>query len=239
MWVKDRKPVWKLYSGGDTMYQKKTNGLRLLLSVLALVLVFCCSVAGTLAWLTAKTDPVVNTFTIGDINIELWEPKYDQATNKLDRNTKVKSNTYKIVPGSVLLKDPYIEMKAGSEPCWLFIKMEKKNFINGISYGDIYDKWTALPGETDVFYREYTPEKSPEYFDTNGVTTQNSIPFFAVPEITISGEITKEDLQAIDGTVELNFTAYAIQYSGFDTVEAAWKEVNSTYHVTTPAESTE
>lgn len=221
------------------MYQKKTNGLRLFLSVLALALVFCCSVGGTLAWLTAKTDPVVNTFTIGDINIDLWEPKYDQATNELDEDTKVKNNTYKIVPGSVLPKDPYIEMKAGSEPCWLFIKMEKKNFIEGISYGTIWHGWTALPGETDVFYCKYTPDTFAKFFDANGVAKGDEIPFFAVPEITISGEITKENLQAIDGTVELNFTAYAIQYSGFNTVQAAWKEVNSTYHVTTPAESTD
>ena len=43
------------------------------LSALAVVLVLCCAVGGTLAWLTQKTDAVVNTFTVGDINITLTE----------------------------------------------------------------------------------------------------------------------------------------------------------------------
>ena len=43
------------------------------LSVVALVLVLCCAVGGTLAWLTDTTDPVTNTFTVGDIDIDLTE----------------------------------------------------------------------------------------------------------------------------------------------------------------------
>ena len=41
--------------------------------LLALVLAIGCAVGGTLAWLISKTDPVVNTFTYGDINIGLEE----------------------------------------------------------------------------------------------------------------------------------------------------------------------
>ena len=46
---------------------------KIWLSVAALALVLCCAVGGTLAWLTDKTEPVKNTFTIGDINIDLSE----------------------------------------------------------------------------------------------------------------------------------------------------------------------
>ena len=43
------------------------------LSAAAIALVLCCAVGGTLAWLSAKTDPINNTFTVGDISIQLAE----------------------------------------------------------------------------------------------------------------------------------------------------------------------
>ena len=53
-------------------------------AVLALVLVLGCALGGTVAWLVAKSDPVVNTFTYGDININLEETT---------------GSSYKIIPG--------------------------------------------------------------------------------------------------------------------------------------------
>ena len=46
---------------------------RVVIFALALVLVFGCAVGGTLAWLTASTTPVVNTFTFGKITLTLEE----------------------------------------------------------------------------------------------------------------------------------------------------------------------
>ena len=48
--------------------RKKTLAL-----VLALTLIVVGVVSGTLAWLTAKSDTVVNTFTTSDIKVELKE----------------------------------------------------------------------------------------------------------------------------------------------------------------------
>ena len=48
----------------------KKKGLAL---VLALTLLVVGAVAGTLAWLTAKSDTVVNTFTTSDITVKLKE----------------------------------------------------------------------------------------------------------------------------------------------------------------------
>ena len=46
---------------------------RTLALLVALVLVVGCIIGGTLAWLTAKTDAVVNTFTTSDIDVTLTE----------------------------------------------------------------------------------------------------------------------------------------------------------------------
>ena len=67
--------------------------------VLALVLVICCAVGGVLAWLTDTTDSITNTFTVGNVKIDLAESK------NLD---------LKMVPGQTIKKDPKVTVKANS-----------------------------------------------------------------------------------------------------------------------------
>ena len=62
---------------------------KILASVVAVALVACCVIGGTLAWLTDKTDSKVNTFTVGDVNIDLTET----------------TTTYKILPGTEIRPD--------------------------------------------------------------------------------------------------------------------------------------
>lgn len=75
------------------------------------MLVVGCAVGGTIAWLTATTEPVVNTFTYGKIKIEL---------------TETTGTEYKIIPGVNISKDPKVTVKADSEACWLFVKVAEK-----------------------------------------------------------------------------------------------------------------
>ena len=72
----------------------------------AVVLIVAATVSGTIAWLTAETAPVTNTFTVGNINITLTETTGD---------------SYKILPGNVLKKNPKVSVAAGSEKCYLFV----------------------------------------------------------------------------------------------------------------------
>ena len=46
---------------------------RPVMMIAALALFLFAIIGGTVAWLIADTDPVVNTFTYGDINITLEE----------------------------------------------------------------------------------------------------------------------------------------------------------------------
>lgn len=90
--------------------RRRSVSSRAFIALLALVLVIGCVAGGTVAWLVAKTDTVVNTFTYGNINIALAETT---GTN------------YKVIPGTVIEKDPKVTVKAGSEACWLFVKVEE------------------------------------------------------------------------------------------------------------------
>ena len=111
---------------------------KLTVSLAVLALVACMAAGATLAWLTATTSSVTNTFTYGDINIELKETT---------------GESYKMVPGNKITKDPKVTVKANSEACWLFVKVEKStNFDEFMTYG-IADGWTKLDGVDGVYYR--------------------------------------------------------------------------------------
>lgn len=174
-------------------------------AVLALALVLGCALGGTVAWLTAQTGPVVNTFTYGDIDIELTE-------------TKPENQQAKIIPGVDIEKDPKVTVKANSEACYLFVKVEQTgNFVDGkVSYS-IADGWTALEGENGVYYREVAATTA----DMDFYVLKNN-------KITVSDELTKGDIQNLSGankTPKLTFTAYAVQQDGIDDAATAWSKI--------------
>ena len=201
--------------------RRRSVSSKMFVMMLALVLVFGCAVGGTIAWLTATTDSVTNTFTYGDIKIDLFEHKYDATTNELDEKTEVKSVTdYKIIPGKNLPKDPTVRVKAGSEACWLFVKVEETGtFVaNKVTYsvktGD--DGWTALPGVAGVYYRE-----------VGAVTQDTTFKVLTDDQVTVSDQLTKEDIKNITGSQVLKFTAYAVQREGINSATDAWSKVSA------------
>lgn len=176
--------------------RRRSVSSRAFIALLALVLVIGCVAGGTVAWLVAKTDPVVNTFTYGNIDITLTETK----------------RTYNIVPGVALDKDPKVTVKAGSEDCWLFVKVEQPiAFATGVSY-EIADGWTKL--EDGVYYREVSKaDTDSEYY----VLKEN--------KVTVSSALTKEDIAKVGGSPTLTFTAYAVQQENIADAATAWSKI--------------
>lgn len=176
------------------------------LSIVAVVLVLCCAIGGTLAWLTDKTGPVVNTFTVGDINIELAE------SENLD---------LKMVPGNTITKDPFITVKANSEKCWLFVKV-----VKSATYSDFLDDykmaagWTALTGEEGVYYQVVDASTANQVFE---VLLNN--------QVTVKGTVTKAQMEGIKNNTAaaptLTFTAYAVQFDNVATAADAWTKANA------------
>lgn len=134
--------------------KKKTVAL-----LLALTLVLGVVAGGTIAWLTDTTTPVKNTFTTSDITVNLEETK---GTNITD------GKSFQMVPGWTIEKDPKAWVEAGSEVCYLFVKLEKStNFGTYLSYevDTSEGNWTKLDGVTDEVY--YRVVKANEMGDTN------------------------------------------------------------------------
>ena len=118
--------------------KKKTLAL-----LLALVLVFGAAVGGTIAYLTDTTGPVTNTFTVGNIDIDLDETKTD----------------FKMVPGCDIAKDPVVTVDANSEDCWLFVRIdESSNLKDFISYA-VAEGWTQGDGTNMVPQRPTLQEE--------------------------------------------------------------------------------
>ena len=170
--------------------------------LLALVLIAGAAVGGTLAWLTAKSDTVVNTFTTSDIDITLAETK--GGTDK----------EFKMIPGCTIEKDPKVTVKAGSEKCYLFVKIEKSsNFDTFMTY-TVADDWTQGNGTdipSNVWYRTVeASNKDQVFYVLKGDTTyQNGL-------VTVKDTVTKADMEALKAEnatpPTLTFTAYASQY---------------------------
>ena len=172
---------------------------KIAISIVAVALVLCCAIGGTLAWLTDKTDPVTNTFTVGDINIELKETM----------------TVYKVIPGSDIAKDPKVTVKAGSEACWLFVEITEENWNAGLTYS-VANGWTALPGETGVYYRQ-----------VSATTADVSFPVLAGDKVHAADTLTRADLQAMaTAAPTLTFKAYAVQSENIVDAATAWKHRN-------------
>ena len=183
----------------------KKKSLALLV---ALVLAIGCVIGGTLAWLTAETGAVVNTFSTSDIEVKLEETKGTTVTG---------GKEFKMIPGYELEKDPKAWVVAGSEDCYLFVKLDWANntYTSGEtakSYLDwaIADGWEPVTSETNVYYRTVT---SAQMSSDNGAT--NAYPVLAGNKVTVNGEITKEQMNALDAEdavkPTLTITAYASQ----------------------------
>ena len=184
--------------------------------LLALVLIAGAAVGGTLAWLTDTTEAVQNTFTTSDIDITLAETK--GGTDK----------EFKMIPGCTIEKDPKVTVKAGSEKCYLFVKIAKSdNFSSFMTY-TVADGWTQLKDASDndvpgVYYR---------VVDTTEMGTPYSV--LKDDQVTVKGEVTKAMMNGLTETTypTLTFTAYASQFSKNNTdsftAAEAWKNVNPT-----------
>ena len=186
--------------------------------VLALAMIVVCVVGGTLAWLIATTGSVKNTFTYGDINIELKETG---ATAAVDGSA---TKEFKMIPGYTIAKDPKVTVLAGSEKCYLFVKVVKStNFDTFMTY-DMADGWTALDGVPGAYYR---------VVDTAGMGTAYSV--LKDDQVTVKDTVTKADMDGLkaDGATQptLTFTAYACQFNSSNntpfTAEAAWAKVGA------------
>lgn len=191
----------------------RTVSIKIAALIAAIVLVIGCTAGGTVAWLVSKPKPIVNVFTVGNINATLTET----------------AKEFKIVPGVNIAKDPVATVTANSEDCYLFVKLTEKNWpafteadntTRKVEY-KIAQGWTEL--EDGVYYRVVTKSD----------TEDQSYPVLKDNKVTVSSTLTKEEANDMDlaikktGAPELTVAVYAVQKEGMGSAAEAWAAANA------------
>lgn len=97
--------------------KKKT----ILVAAIAVMLVAALVVGGTLAYFTDKSDAKVNTFTVGNVAIDLEEPNWNA------------DESHTLLPGARYAKDPTITVKEGSQDAYVFLKLDLNKYVSLIN----------------------------------------------------------------------------------------------------------
>ena len=190
----------------------RTVSIKIAALIAAIVLVIGCTAGGTVAWLVSKPKPIVNVFTVGNINATLTETK----------------TAFKIVPGVDIAKDPVATVEANSEDCYLFMQPTEENWpkfktteagstTRKVEY-EIADGWIELTPKHGVYYREVTKSDKDQVFHV----LKND-------KVTVSSTLTKEEADAIQtaGDPKLTVAVYAVQKENMGSATEAWEKANA------------
>ncbi len=198
--------------------------------VLSAVLLVAAGVLGTLAFFAASSA-VSNTFTVGDVKIQMLESKTDENGVDLDgADTRtVDGNSYRLVPTKTYVKDPAIYVEPLSEPSYLFVKV--KNGISTIEKPDNTMKDQMIANGWQLVKNNLSGEELYLYLgkDELGVSKATDSLATGALDVKFVGSAQKETVELFNTfTVDTNadvtdyagakvtLTAFAIQKAGFD-----------------------
>lgn len=224
--------------------KKKTIAL-----MLVMMMVFGITVGGTIAYLT-DSKQVVNTFTVGNVQIKLTEAPVD-ANGQAIQGDRIEgslagteANAYKLIPNGEYDKDPTVEVLAGSEDAYvrMLVTIDYSAEWDAIFDALNEDAETKI-GAADVFtgmgagweLKKNTENatantRTYEFWYNDVVSAEEDVPALFTG-IKIPGAVTNEQLATLvtkdaDGKITDKFTitieAHAIQEAGFNSPEEAW-----------------
>ena len=166
-------------------------------------IIFLCvaifAVGTTVAFLVARSNPVENVFTIGDIKLSL---------------TETTGTSYRLLPGKTVDKNPHVLVKGGSEECWLFIRISKSDHFDDYIEYQISDGWELLDGHRDVYFMKVAAQDT----DTDvGILKDDCV--------RVKDTLTEEKMTEITVLPKITFKAYAIQSHSIAAESDAWAQI--------------
>lgn len=225
------------------------NAKKVLLLVLCAVLLVGASVMGTIAYLTS-TDAVKNTFTVGEVHINLDEANVATKDDETDRTEE--GNQYHLLPGQTYVKDPTVTVLKDSEDCYVRMKVTVKNVdqlkaaFEGLKYNGVHgenldyvttdgmfqlhllvdgwkaEDWAFVGHENGVYEFRYVGELAKDGVVPKNETTNTKLPALFT-DIVVPGTLTNDLIANLEG-VEINVEAHAIQAASFEgDVDEAWE----------------
>ena len=227
---------------------KNSKLRRALLLLACAVMLVSLSVGATLAYLSSATDPVKNTFTVGQVNITLDEAHTNEYGDVID-DTRVAENAYHLMPGFDYVKDPTIHIADDSENCWVWAKIEvyanEGGDINALRERLAYDGPDGTLGLSKIVFggvfeaETYTQGDNLYVWDSETIRLEQHVEadknifyiYYLQPHaagedlvlfdtLKIPHEWDNEEIINLN-KIAMDITAYAIQADGFDNVDEA------------------
>lgn len=188
------------------------NMKKILVLSLAAVLLVAVSIGGTIAYLTATSGPVENTFEPSNVGVTIAESV---------------SSTFKMVPDTVMKKDPKVTVTNDID-VYVFVEITETNWPenNLLTYA-VASGWEKVTGTENVWSRIVTANANPKVFNVLAGGTGD----LADGQVAVSKDMTADYMATLDNAnkyPKLSFDAYVIQKDPFTSAAAAWAQVKPT-----------
>ncbi len=188
--------------------KKKITAIALVVCLVAVAVV-----GGSLAYFTDE-EKATNTFTVGNVDITLTEPKWveEKAT---------------LIPGREIAKDPTITVTASSQRAYTFLKVQLsedfmkllqtyygENYNFATNYAEVVRDWIVLP--EGYAPKVMSSDLSAGYVILGVLSPKDpgeSVVYFEGVKIPAG---VKGEMIDPEGEYEIYLTAYAIQAEGFE-----------------------
>ena len=209
------------------MYAKKKSvSMKVVGLLLAICLLIGCVAGGTIAYLIAEPKTVTNTFVAGNIGTLTLTETYNKDSDNDGINDEW---TAIVTPGKDLDKDPEVSLTDNNVDAYVFVKLEcdegqafaisESNGVTKVNHSakenEIYWKleagWNKVSNNPRVYYREVSANNTASW----GIIQDD--------KVYVSSDLTQNDIKNF--TLNLTFTAYAIQQLGFDDAVTAWAKI--------------
>ena len=216
---------------------KKT---KLLTTLGAVALIGAIGIGSTFAYLTSETGTVKNTFTVGNVKIDLKESRvvkdsHGQYVDDDEADTwTVTENKYEnLIPGDEMVKDPtviveksevlanvFVAVKLGGENGWTYDSENRKFVSKDFTTDAVDEDWTYYAAKSNntvaVFYQEKVDTKA----DKKGLTLFSKVTYAASatdPKAPAALEIRAAAVQAGNLTLATGYDEISAKLLAFAT----------------------
>lgn len=229
---------------------KKKN---ILMIALSLCLVSIIAVGGTLAYFTDNTDKKVNTFTTGQVAIEIVDETPAGPVNEEvpegpqmvtgNKDNKTGNITYEdVMPGDVISKTVGVTVNDESQEAWVAIKVDvtaTPAADSNLSVEDAQDAvWALIDAQVDatawekdpvnnssaIFY--FTEPVVPSVYDEeNDKYVSADVTKILFDRLQIPGESWNNNFAEI--RFDINVQAFAVQADNLNSLDTAAEQINA------------
>ena len=190
----------------------------------AVVLMLVLLVGGLVAYFT-DTDEKTNTFTVGNVDIEVLEDAWNQPGGS--------DKAVNMMPGNSVNKDPKIHNKSTTNPAYVFAKIESPCTI-GATPLELFD-YTTTPGVNSGWQLmtdgTCTSGKITRIYSYSTSGTMTALPANGnTPTLFDTLTLNKNVTGDIPSNTDVKITGYAVQTTGLEgnptTPSTVWSAAN-------------